>query len=210
MKTPVFITVIVMICFLDSCITIRSRKVDDGTMSLTKEDSTLIFPFDLSVFNQKESAATVKDIHFRTMDADNLHAVIPQKKYTWLLIGASWCPISEKALKVYSRLITEYPEDSIQLIFLSQDMNLKILQQEIFESDYNRTPFLMDAKKYGTDEVFKQEKFIREFNKQIPRDYFKGGGVPCSVLFDQNSTVLLIKKGDGISGDTLRKYTNLK
>ena len=195
---------------INSCIVIRSRQVDDGTKSLTKEDSAKIFPFDIGSINQKTEYATSSEIIFQRITANDLKQLILLKPYTWVLICASWCPISERAIKRHSELSKHIPEDSYQLVIISQDLNIKLLQKEIFQSSYSHIPYLIDSKLYGTDEHVKQKKFITDFNKNLPLDFFKNGGVPTCLLFNQNAELLYLTGGTLITCDTIKKYTNLE
>jgi len=210
MKKVAMLNVLLTLLLAGACITMRTRKVDDGSTTLSKEDSLKIFPFSISQADMKNVYSAQKEIVFQVINTDELKRIIPQKKYTWLLIGSSWCPVCQRVIKQYSSLIKEYPRDSIQLILVCQDMNIPVLQSEIFESDYRRMPYLMDPKKYGSDEVFKQEKFIRDLDPKLPLAFFKGGGVPVNLMLDQHYNVLFMKHGDLISHDTIWKYTHLK
>jgi hypothetical protein len=195
---------------INSCIVIRSRQVDDGTKSLTKEDSAKIFPFDIGSINQKTEYTTSSEIVFQRITANDLKKLMPLKPYTWVLICASWCPISERAITKYSELAMRISEDSLQLVIISQDLNIKALQKEIFQASYAHVPYLMDSKLYGTDEHNKQKKFISDFNKNLPLDFFKSGGVPTCLLFNQNAELLYLTGGAVINCDTIKKYTNLE
>jgi len=195
---------------MNSCIVIKTRKVDDGTKSLTREDSAKIFPFDYGSIHKTYDYTSPSNIFFQKIEADNLKKIITEKKYSMVMFIASWCPVSEKSLIKNSQLMLKLPEDSIQLIIISQDLNIKDLQKEIFEANYNHVPYLMVSKKYGTDEVFKQEKFIKDFDKRIPLGRFKGGGIPTNLLFNNKTDLLYVKGGTLITCDTIKKYTNLE
>jgi hypothetical protein len=194
---------------LNSCIVIKSRKVDDGSAALTKEDSTKIFPFDVTTFHKTYEYSAPSWINFQRIDAGELKEIIAGRKYSWVMFVASWCPISKKSMIQNSHLITRFPEDSIQLIIISQDLNIKDLQEELFESNYDHMPYLMNSKKYGTDEVSKQENFIKDFDKKIPLGRFKQGGVPANLLFNNNAELLYVTGGGLINCDTIKKYTSL-
>jgi thiol-disulfide isomerase/thioredoxin len=195
---------------MNSCIVIKSRKVDDGTKSLTKEDSTKIFPFDYGVVHKTFEYSSPSNIIFQRIDAEELKKIVGERKYSWVMFVASWCPISEKSMIQNSRFIKNFPEDEIQLLIISQDLNIQNLQKELFESDYNHIPYLMDSKKYGTDEVSKQEKFIKDFDKRIPVGRFKQGGVPTNLLFNDKTDLLYVTGGTLINCDTIKKYTGLQ
>ncbi|MGA2822081.1 MAG: hypothetical protein ABSE72_00975 [Bacteroidales bacterium] len=208
-------TLSLVFCFwilfhMTSCIVIKSRKVDDGTKSLTREDSTKIFSFDYGSVHKTVEYSAPSNIIFQKIEADNLKKIITDKKYSWVMFVSSWCPVSEKAVIKNSGLILKFPEDSIQLYIISQDLNIKDLQKELFEANYNHIPYLMASPKYGTDETYKQEKFIKDFDKRIPTVQFKGGGIPKSLLFNNKAELLYMAGGTIINCDTIRKYTKLE
>jgi hypothetical protein len=199
-----------IILVISSCIVIRSRKIDDGTKSLTKEDSTKIFPFDVSSIHQKTDYSAASEIIFQRITANDLKKIIQSRPYTWVLICASWCPYSERAIYVDSKLTKRLPEDSLKLVIISQDLNIKLLQKELFQSSYNSIPYLLDSKQYGTNEHIKQGKFISDFDKKIPLRYFKDGGVPTCLIFNQKTELLYLTGGSTIDCDTIKKYTKLE
>jgi thiol-disulfide isomerase/thioredoxin len=199
-----------MLLLINSCIVIRSRQVDDGTKSLSKADSAKIFPFDMGSLPRTYEYSSPSEIIFQKIEADNLKKILTERKYSWVMFIASWCPISVKSLIINSKLMMSLPEDSIQLIIISQDLNIKELQKEIFESNYHHIPYLMISKKYGTDEVYKQEKFIKDLNNRIPIARFKEGGVPTNLFFNNSIELLYVTGGTLINCDTIRKYTTLE
>jgi thiol-disulfide isomerase/thioredoxin len=194
---------------MNSCIVIKNRKVDDGTKSLTRDDSTRISPFNHNTVHKTYEYSSPSGIFFQTIEADELKKILAEKKYSLVMFIASWCPVSEKALIKNSGLIVKLPEDSIQLLVISQDLNIKDLQKEIFEANYYHVPYLMMSAKYGSDEVFKQERFIKDLDKKIPVGRFKGGGVPTNLLFNNKSELLYVTGGTAINCDTIKKYTTL-
>jgi len=195
---------------MTSCIIIKSRKVDDGTKSLTRDDSIKIFPFNYGSVHKTFEYSTPSDIIFQKIETADLKEILTEKKYSWVMFIASWCPVSEKALIKNSGLILKFPEDSIQLYIISQDLNIKNLQKEIFEANYNHIPYLMTSQKYGTDETYKQEKFIKDFDKRIQVARFKEGGVPKNLLFNNKAELLYLTGGTLINCDTIKKYTKLE
>jgi len=195
---------------MTSCIVIKSRKVDDGTKSLTRDDSIKIFPFNYGSVHKTFEYSTPSDIIFQKIETADLKEILTEKKYSWVMFIASWCPVSEKALIKNSGLILKFPEDSIQLYIISQDLNIKNLQKEIFEANYNHIPYLMTSQKYGTDETYKQEKFIKDFDKRIQVARFKEGGVPKNLLFNNKAELLYLTGGTLINCDTIKKYTKLE
>jgi thiol-disulfide isomerase/thioredoxin len=184
--------------------------VDDGTKSLTRDDSIKIFPFNYGSVHKTFEYSTPSDIIFQKIETADLKEILTEKKYSWVMFIASWCPVSEKALIKNSGLILKFPEDSIQLYIISQDLNIKNLQKEIFEANYNHIPYLMTSQKYGTDETYKQEKFIKDFDKRIQVARFKEGGVPKNLLFNNKAELLYLTGGTLINCDTIKKYTKLE
>jgi len=195
---------------MSSCIVIKSRKVDDGTKSLTREDSARIVAFDHGTVHRTVEYETPSNIIFQKIEADNLKKILSDKKYSWVMFIASWCPVSEKAVIRNSGIILKFPEDSIQLYIISQDLNIKDLQKELFEANYNHIPYLMASPKYGTDERYKQEKFIQDFDKRIPVERFREGGVPKNLLFNDKAELIYMTGGTAINCDTITKYTKLE
>jgi hypothetical protein len=170
----------------------------------------MIFPFEISGINKKFDYSLPTEIVFQKITAPDLHEIIQKKPFTWLLVCASWCPVSEKAILKYSELSRLVAEDSLQLVIISQDLNIKTLQKQIFQAGYIHVPYLMMSGKYGTDEVFKQERFFSDFDKTINLSFFKEGGVPHSVLFNREAQILYKTGGTVMNCDTIRNYTRLE
>jgi thiol-disulfide isomerase/thioredoxin len=210
-------TIFSLCCFLiilagtNSCITIKRnlKTDDDGTTSLTKEDSTKIFPFDYATVHKTFDYASPSAIVFQKIDAPILRKIISDRKYSFVMIIASWCPVCEKSLKRNTRLMKKFSEDSIQFIIVSQNLIIKSLQQELFEADYNHLPYLMCSPKYGTNEAYKEERFIRDLDKRIPVKYFKDGPVPTNLIFNQKGELLFLANGVTLTCDSIKKYTGL-
>jgi hypothetical protein len=210
MKAISITQVLFFAIFISSCIVIKTRKAGDGSSLLTKKDSALIIPFnenasaDIFIYN------TPEEIKFQVINAESISRLAKNKPYSWIFIGASWCGVSKYARLRFCRSIKHFASDSIQLLIIDQDFDLKELQKQQFNSGFNHITYLLDPEKYGTDESNKQEKFIKELGLQLPIKLFEGGGVPKSIVVDRDLKVNYYASGPDITSDTIVKYTGLK
>lgn len=210
MKTIISIQVLFIVILFSSCIVIKSRKTDDGSSSLTRNDSSFIMPFDENVASLVITYNATKEIKFQLIDAEKLTLLAKEKPFSWVLIGASWCGISKYARLKFCRSIKHFAPDSIQLLIIDQDFDLKELQKQLFNSGFNHTTYLLDPGKYGSDESYKQERFIKELGLKLPIKLFEGGGVPKSIVLDRDLKIYYYASGMDITSDTIVKYTGLK
>ncbi|MCX6290486.1 MAG: hypothetical protein NT126_01825 [Bacteroidetes bacterium] len=80
---------------LSSCIVVSfSRKDDDGSTSISKNDSIQIAGFNIENFDDEprllKSGLPVSE----EIDGGNITALMGRKKYTWIVIWATWYPHS--------------------------------------------------------------------------------------------------------------------
>jgi hypothetical protein len=199
-----------LVLILISCITIRPRKSDDGSSSLTHEDSTSIVPFNEASMKYNHEYKQPSDITFQIINAEGLNRLISMKDYSWVVIGSSWCGVSFSAMIRYSSMMKSLPQDSLQLILISQDFNLKYLKQEILKSEFESVPFLLDPVKYGSNEYTKQVNLVKDLKWTIPLEFFKTGGVPQNIILNKKSEVCYHIAGNSVTFDMITKYTGLK
>jgi thiol-disulfide isomerase/thioredoxin len=200
-----------VVLLTSSCITITMyhRKTDDGSTSLTKTDSLAIQPFSLGDFKTSRQYDYPGQIRFQLIDADCINQMVGQQSYTWILIGASWCPVSANAMIRFSKIMQNFQADSIRLIIISQDCNISVLQQEIFNANYSFVPYLLNYAKYGKDEVYKQEKFAKDLHWDLPVKAFKGGGVPMNIIVNNKKEIKYLFGGVRVTADSIARYTGL-
>jgi hypothetical protein len=210
MKTIRSIGILFIIISFSSCITLKSRQIDDGSSSLTRSDSSLIMPFDENAGSEVLIYNNQNQIRFQMIDAEKLVQLTQKKPYTWILIGASWCGISKYARLKFCRSIKHFAPDSIQLIIIDQDFDLKELQKQQFNTGFNHITYLLDPEKYGSDESYKQERFIKESGMKLPIKLFEGGGVPKSIVVDNDLNLFYYASGMDITSDTIARYTGLQ
>jgi len=210
MKTISLIQFFCIVIMFSSCIVIRTRKAGDGSSVLTKKDSALIFPFNENAATDLFTYKTPEEIKFQVINAENISRLTKNKPYSWIFIGASWCGVSKYTRLRFCRSIKHFASDSIQLLIIDQDFDLKELQKQQFNSGFNHITYLLDPGKYGSDESNKQEKLIKELGLQLPIKLFEGGGIPKSIIVDSDLKVYYYASGPGITSDTIVKYTGLK
>ena len=207
----VLIIIVSSSIILQSClIKVFKRGVDDGSSKLTKTDSLLISTFNQDDLRKTFNYSSQSAIKFQVINARDILNVCSQTEYLWVVIGASWCPISNQALTKYTAISKHFEGTQLRFVYISQDFNLKLLQEELFEADYPYIPYLLDPKKYGTDEVTKQERFGKELNITPLVSTFKGGGVPNCFILDKNEMVCYHSHGNRITQDTIIKYCKVK
>jgi hypothetical protein len=210
MKTNSSIQVLFIVILFSSCIVIKSRKTDDGSSILTRNDSSFIMPFDQKMATKDITYNIPDEIKFQLIDAGELTLLAKEKPFSWVLLGASWCGISKYARLKFCRSIKHFAPDSIQLLIIDQDFNLKELQKQLFNSGFNHITYLLNPIKYGSDEVYKQERFIKDSGLNLPIKLFEGGGVPKSIVIDRDLKIYYYASGMDITSDTIAKYTGLK
>jgi hypothetical protein len=210
MKTIRSIVILLIVISFSSCITIKKRQSDDGSSSLARNDSSLIMPYDENAGSEVLIYNNQKEIKFQMIDAEKLIQLTQRKPFTWILIGASWCGISKYARLRFCRSIKHFAPDSIQLIIIDQDFDLKELQKQQFNSGFNHITYLLDPERYGSDESYKQERFIKESGLKLPIKLFEGGGVPKSIVVDNDLNIHYYASGMDVTSDTISKYTGLK
>jgi hypothetical protein len=209
MKKLVLIQILVIFISFSSCIVMKSRKADDGSSILTKNDSSLIIPFNENTGSIVLTYNNLTEIRFQVIDAEKLIKLSQKKPYTWIYIGASWCGISKYARLRFCKSIQHFSPDSIQLLIIDQNFDLKELQKQLFNAGFNHITYLLDPVKYGSDESYKQERFVKELGLQLPIKLFEGGGVPKSIVVDRDLKIYYYASGMDITSDTIAKYTGL-
>jgi len=210
MKNLFFISGFVFL-MVQSCIIITrsERKVDDGSTSLTKSDSLAIHPFSILDYNATKNYSIPSEIKFQQIDAEQVNQLIVQQRFTWIMLGASWCPVSKNALIKFNKIIDSFHSDSIRLIIISQDFNIPVLQQELFDAHFPFITYLLNPDKYGRDELHKQENFAKDLKWDLPLRAFKEGGVPMNIIVDSKKQLKYLFGGSRITVDSITKYTGL-
>ena len=215
LKLPAKLNFLIMlsglvILLIPSCTIIRlERKVDDGSTSLTKSDSLAIKPFSISDFNITRTYATPDEIKFQVIDAEQMNELVKRQRYSWIVLGASWCGVSKMALTKFPQIIHSFNPDSIRLIIIIQDLNIPVMQKELFDAHFTFFPYLLSSAKYGTDEAHKQENFAKDLQWDLPLRYFNEGGVPMNIIVDNDKNVKCLFHGIRITTDSISKYTGL-
>jgi hypothetical protein len=210
MKTEKLIHLSILVLTISSCIVIKTRKADDGSSRLSKVDSSLMIPFDPKTASVEYKYNTSKEIKFQVIDASKLTSLVKNKPVSWIFIGASWCGASKYARLRFCKSIRHFEKDSIQLIIIDQDFDLKELQQQQFNCGFYHITYLLDPILYGSDESYKQERFIKDLGLNLPISLFKQGGVPKSIIVDGKLNIYYYASGMDITSDTIAKYTGLR
>ena len=135
--------------------------------------------------------------------------MVNKQSYTWILIGAFWCQVSANALIKFSKIMQNFLADPIRLIIISQDFNISVFHQEIFDAHFTFIPNLLNYDKYGKDEVQKQEKFAWDLHWDLPVKAFKGGGVPMNIIVDYKKEIKYLFSRNRVTADSILKYTGV-
>jgi hypothetical protein len=199
-----------VLLLIPSCLVVRyDRKADDGSTSLTNADSLAILPFAISECNTDRIYRSPEDVKFQVIDACQVNEIVSRQRYSWIVVGASWCGVSKMSLTKFPQIIRCFPPDSIRLIVISQDFNIPSLQKELFDAQISSVPYLLSSVEYGTDEVHKQERFAKDLHWDLPLKPFKGGGVPMNIIIDNRKQVYYLFGGIRVTADSITKYTGL-
>ena len=184
MKTILFISSLI---FWTSCITIEkleSRKVDDGSSSVSKAESIYLSDFKLESFSSKSSPN-----QFQYINKNQLISIAKKNNYTIGVIYASWCP----ACHTYLSTIRSWTDslkllqNNVGLVLIEQNVNIGYTQELLAKNNYPFLSYIIDPQEYGTDESTKQDKFLNAFN---PKRKTNEGRVPTTVILDSNGNII--------------------
>lgn len=182
--------------FVTACISIKrteTRKVDDGSSSISKEDS-----LSLHDFSEADAYFLKRPDLFEFITADQLRLIAQKNKYTIVVFWASWCPVCHdylSNLKLWKDSITDLKQD-IGVTLISQNINIKYLKTIVQRYNYPCQSYIIDPRIYGTDERNKQDKFLNEFNPTRSQTY---GSVPRTIILNNNGDMIFEVPGKNVS-----------
>ena len=184
MKTILFISSLI---FWTSCITIEkleSRKVDDGSSSVSKAESIYLSDFKLESFSSKSSPN-----QFQYINKNQLISIAKKNNYTIGVIYASWCPVCHTYLSTIRTWTDSLKllQNNVGLVLIEQNVNIGYTQELLAKNNYPFLSYIIDPQEYGTDESTKQDKFLNAFN---PKRKTNEGGVPTTVILDSNGNII--------------------
>lgn len=184
MKTILFISSLI---FWTSCITIEkleSRKVDDGSSSVSKAESIYLSDFKLESFSSKSSPN-----QFQYINKNQLISIAKKNNYTIGVIYASWCPVCHTYLSTIRTWTDSLKllQNNVGLVLIEQNVNIGYTQELLAKNNYPFLSYIIDPQEYGTDESTKQDKFLNAFN---PKRKTNEGRVPTTVILDSNGNII--------------------
>ena len=184
MKTILFISSLI---FWTSCITIEkleSRKVDDGSSSISKAESIYLSNFKLESFSSKSSPN-----QFQYINKNQLISIAKKNNYTIGVIYASWCPVCHTYLSTIRTWTDSLKllQNNVGLVLIEQNVNIGYTQELLAKNNYPFLSYIIDPQEYGTDESTKQDKFLNAFN---PKRKTNEGRVPTTVILDSNGNII--------------------
>ncbi len=170
-------------------IAITHHGIDDGSANLTKEDSLHIKTFQIEDFGKNMPSKNKSEIDFDLITVDQLKQICSKNKYTWLFIQSSWCGACISNLNKNRKTVDSLKDEGISIVVVTQDILIKQLQKKIFMEKYNTLSYIIDPKKYGTNESKKQEQFILEIagNNKIENN---PGSVPKNLFLNQKGELV--------------------
>lgn len=186
-------------------VAINHRLADDGSSTLSSEDSASIGRFSIENFGKKLEFKTKSDVTFELINSNDFKQLVSKSKYTWLFIQSSWCGACIKGLWDNLKIVDSLKNEGISLIVINQDIQIKQLQKKIFNEKYRTLSYIIDPKYYGTIETLKQEKFVKEITNDIMISGYSPIGVPRNFFFDENGTMLYFDTTYKISVDLIRE-----
>lgn len=198
------ITQAIATLLLCGCVTIvPPRKDDDGSTTLKWEEASMIHPYttpspSLWYTNQKQ-------LDFEYITAANIKAAVHNHNYTVVEVSASWCAHCWVNLSNLRKIHKLLGDRNSQLFFVWQNINVPVMQGQLFKADYKTRSYIIDPKSYGTDETQKQISFCRELVDNYPYNF--SGSVPLVIILDKNGACKKVLGGE-VSSDTLLRYTD--
>lgn len=195
MKKYSLLPIIIIIlsgCFLVKIERLESRKLDDGSASLKKKDSTYIKTFDLEKVGLRKKINAENEIYFEVITTENLNEIISRNKMTLVTIWASWCPVCHNQLSIYNRIVDSLQQIGIEAILVAQNFNISYSQKILFKNSIFFQSYILSDNRVGTDETKKQYILLRNYDAKVHNN---GGSVPSSILFDQSGKIIKIKAG---------------
>ncbi|MBK6929438.1 MAG: hypothetical protein IPH12_00740 [Saprospirales bacterium] len=184
-----------------SCLKISFN--DDSSRSVRAEQKKNIVPFDIQLAGKAATVTAASDITFQEVDAGNIKSVLQLGKKTWIYLWGSWCTPCRKKLPQMAEIYRDNPDWNILLV--SEDYNISLLQQLLFENRLYIQPYLLSSQRYGMKTHEKAQK--------LWEDLAPGGtpaeGFPQNYLFDEHGTLLLYQAGS-IPAEQLKEYFVLR
>jgi hypothetical protein len=110
--------------------------------------------------------------------------------YTWLMIGAAWCPHVQSDLSLMSKSEDFLRDIHVRPVALYRTYDVAYLRRKCREYDIGCTVGFIPASVYGTDESEKQISFLEELTGRKSSD-----AVPYHVLLDRRGNVLKERTG---------------
>ncbi len=179
--------VITGVSLTQSCITIRIN--DDGSRDLKENETAAIVPFNLTDVGQVKEYASQEQIQFQEVNAEDLKEIKKLSKKTWIYLWGSWCkPCIAKLPKLIE---LDKKDDSLNIIFVSEDYYITELQRLLHSNNYNKTPYLLDSKIYGSDKSAKPRQLKEEFLPEVNFD----PGFPQNYVFNRTMNSQIYKAG---------------
>jgi hypothetical protein len=189
---------------ISSCIIsiVPSRKNDDGSSSLTKEDSLHLAKFDLQKFNSSQEKLPDGGRIIREIDGNNIRSVLTKNKYTWIIIWATWCPHSQRDVPRAIKFYHDHLEGKqTSLVLIAQDYNIKSTDKSLNEFKYDGQGYVLSAKKYGNDEWEK----VAKMKKDICRDCPVPNVSPQHIVLGDDGKLVFHQNAELLRPDTLLK-----
>lgn len=171
------------ICLFQSCVI---RISDDGSRDV--KDPSAISAFDIKDFGKNKKYQSEADILFQEINGSNMVQINNQSKKTWIYLWGSWCkPCIEK---LPSMIAIDKMNKDLDIILVSEDYAIAPLQKILFKNGYDKTPYLLESKSYGTSTI----KKVKMLNQELCPECEFESGFPQNYLY-QNTSMELYKIG---------------
>jgi hypothetical protein len=190
-------------------IIINGRSEDDGSKTVTKEDSLYIHAFSNENVGKFIEHNTKNDIYFELINADELKQIASKSKFTLVIIQSSWCGACGLVLEKYLKTLDSLKSEGLTLVLINQDVHIKNLKKKIKMENYYILSYIIDSKRYGTSEIKKQEAFITEMAGTKKLEGYSPGSVPQAFFLDQSGKLIYFEYAHNLNKDfILRNIIN--
>lgn len=160
-----------------------ARNADDGFARLTNEERQMIRP--VGSKEQAELALEMEPAVFTEWHAFDAINEVGRHAYTWLVIGAGWCPHSQQVLRTLSSFDSLLAKLNVQPIVLYRTYDVRYLMRKSIEYRIRFPVGFIANSVYGDSEEEKQYRFLEELTG-VPAS----GCVPFNLLLDRSGHVL--------------------
>jgi len=153
-----------------------------------------------------KKATTPGVINLEEINYKQLLLINKRSKYTWVMLTAPWCAECSFELGNISNKMSSLKKDSIDLVLVYTNYDIKHIQKELFKIGYTNQAYILNAKEYSSNESEK----INRFNNQVLesskcKKTLSPGSVPQNFFFSSGK-ITTCRSGGKIDVDSVKYY----